>query len=86
MYPSMAHHRLTGQLPVALHFNAIATKNLLEDQWGMPWYSTKRFERYVSDRMKGAKVKGIKPDGAWHEINVEQVCSRHLPGIWTEHV
>ena len=84
MLPSVAHHRLTGQIPVALHFNAIATKNLLNDLWGMPWYSTKRFESFVRERMQGAKVRGIKGDGEWHEIDVEQICRPHLPGVWAK--
>ncbi|ORX34855.1 hypothetical protein BD324DRAFT_653110 [Kockovaella imperatae] len=84
MLPSVGHNQLTGQIPAALHFNAIATKNLLQDLWGKPWYSTARFQPFVRQRVRGLKVKGVKPNGDWHELDVESTCANHLPGLWPE--
>jgi len=58
LLPPLLYHTKTGEVPVAIHFNDHMHKNLIEDWWGMLWWtkSTEPFFPIVLDRLQTRKI------------------------------
>ncbi|ORX40134.1 hypothetical protein BD324DRAFT_648738 [Kockovaella imperatae] len=74
-YPAMGHHQLTGQVPIALHFNGYRGKDLVNEWWGIPWYSAERFRAMAKEKMADATISVMKRDGTISEdIPIRDIC------------
>jgi hypothetical protein len=80
LYPALAHHRLTGEVPVLVHLNDVLSKHHLEDWWGKSWFSNPlpQFQEIVRHRVRHATLHVAAADGGMLEIPLEQVCRDHL--------
>ncbi|ORX41216.1 hypothetical protein BD324DRAFT_613666 [Kockovaella imperatae] len=80
LYPMLAHHRKTGEVPVALHFNG-PIKELINEWWGQLWWSSQRdrFLPIIHQRMSQGKVLIAIPEG-YREMPVQELCP-HMD-IW----
>jgi hypothetical protein len=79
LYPPLAHHRLTGEIPVLVHLNDKPAKYLLEDWWGEAWFSNPlpQFQAIVRGRVRDATLRVAAANGML-DIPLEQVCRDHL--------
>lgn len=72
--PTMAYHSLTGEIPVALHFNADSSKAYYMEGdvfWSKLWWTSPqpRFRVMMLERMDKGRI--VFPDGSkkkWEEI------------------
>ncbi|RSH80174.1 hypothetical protein EHS25_007279 [Saitozyma podzolica] len=83
LYPPLAHHKLTGEIPVVVHLNDHANKAKLEEWWGTPWFGNpgRRFKHYVHGRAYNATLRFVEVDGAVREERLKDLCESHLD-IW----
>ena len=83
LYPALVHHKRTGEVPVAVHFNDYYHKEMLDDWWGRHWWSSgrKRFKGIVKDRMERGMIKFATEDGITQE-SVKSICPNLA--IWNE--
>ena len=74
LYPPLGHHGITGQVPIAIHFNGGA-KEHLEEWWGKLWWASERdrFRPLVRRRMDRGTVRIVTDDG-FREESVRELC------------
>jgi hypothetical protein len=79
LYPPLAHHTLTGEVPVVVHLNDVPSKHLLEDWWGKVWFSNPlpQFQDIVRNRVRDATLR-VATASEVREIPLEKVCRDHL--------
>ena len=65
LYPSLAHHIMTGQVPVVLHLNDAGKKHHLEEHWNNNWWASgrKRFQGIAEARLKGGMLRFVTDEG-----------------------
>lgn len=82
-----SQHSLSGEIPVALHFNADITKqHYMEDPtvfWGKLWWTSKekRFRNVVRERLRSGRI-GFAHDGS--ERRWKDVCPSSILGASLE--
>ena len=83
LYPALVHHKLTGEVPVAVHFNDFYHKDMLEMWWGRHWWNNnrKRFRAIVKERMEKGMVLFANEDGISSKT-VKEICPDLE--IWSE--
>lgn len=83
LYPPLAHHQLTGEIPVVVHLNDHAHKAMLEEWWGKHWFSSprKRFKDRVHRRAYNATLRFVEANGVLREERLKDLCGSHLD-IW----
>lgn len=57
LLPPLVYHRMTGEVPVTVHFNDLH-KGLMEEWWGLLWWTKQelRFHDIVLERVLGRTV------------------------------
>ena len=76
LYPALAHHSKTGEVPVAVHLNGPKKqRSRLEKYWGRHWWNSDRgrFRDIVKTRMERGKVRIAYKDG-WRTVGVREIC------------
>ncbi|ORX40008.1 hypothetical protein BD324DRAFT_615920 [Kockovaella imperatae] len=74
LYPPLGHHSLTGQIPIAIHFNG-GSKEHLEYWWGKLWWSSdkSRFKPVVRRRMDQGKIRFVTETG-YRQESIRSLC------------
>jgi hypothetical protein len=82
LFPPLAHHKLTGEIPVVVHLNDDLHKSLLEEWWGEPWFSSPRqqFRDVVRRRVQNSTLR-FEEEGGFRTEALRSVCGEYLD-IW----
>jgi len=73
LYPPLVYNGVTGEVPVAVHFNG-PDKVLIDEWWGKLWWNQLqaedgRFRDTVSSRMRGAMVRFVGAESKqWKDL------------------
>lgn len=75
LYPSLMHHAVTGEVPIAVHLNHFSGKEHIESWWGKPWWTGEhaRFKSIIRDRMLGKRVK-FATAGGYRDESFASLC------------
>lgn len=81
LYPPLAHHKHTGEVPVVVHMND-NRKSFIEDWWGEPWFSKPRamFQDVVRRRVQNVTLR-IAHDTGIRTHLLRDICEAHLD-LW----
>ncbi|ORX41232.1 hypothetical protein BD324DRAFT_51558 [Kockovaella imperatae] len=85
LYPTLVHHTVTGEVPVAVHLNDYWHKHYIEEWYGRLWWTSerKRFWPIVRERMEKGTIKFATEEGITEE-SARSVCP-NLP-IWKKEI
>lgn len=80
LYPTLVRHKLTGEVPVALHFNMYTRKGMMDEWWGSPWWTSGavRFKDIISTRMLNASLSIADRSGGLTTEKFSDICHDHV--------
>lgn len=76
LYPTLVRHQITGEVPVAVHFNAFYEKFRMEETWHKTWYAgtRERFRGLIRERLEGAELRIFSPQTGMRAIPFDSIC------------